>query len=424
MTDGAPLSNVRSIRVLKTVGGKLAAIVALSLVALVVSGGVGWISVTQNERALTREAITATALANQLEMDMIHDALRADVLAALLAGTPEERTAVQADVTDHIDSMQRLLAENQALDLNPDTRSALAALDAPVAAYLAVAREFVDAALVDSAATRARLPQFISAFSALEVKMADTSDAIHSEVTGARDNASADIERSRTILLVTVVFAVIALAVSAAAIARSVTGRLKRSVAGLTLASANSDAGGLARAAEELGISIRDISSNASDAERVASDGVIAARTATESINRLADSSAAIETVINVITSIAEQTNLLALNATIEAARAGDAGKGFAVVATEVKDLAQSTAQATDEIRRKIEAIGNDKAASVVAISHIEEIVTRISDIQTNIAGAVEEQAATSAELVRSAGNAVALAEQIDRAIADVAAIV
>ena len=71
-------------------------------------------------------------------------------------------------------------------------------------------------------------------------------------------------------------------------------------------------------------------------------------------VSRLGDSSNEIATVVKVITSIAEQTNLLALNATIEAARAGEAGKGFAVVAGEVKDLAQETAKATEDISRRV----------------------------------------------------------------------
>jgi len=105
--------------------------------------------------------------------------------------------------------------------------------------------------------------------------------------------------------------------------------------------------------------------------------------------------------VLDVITAIAAQTNLLALNATIEAARAGDAGKGFAVVASEVKDLAQETSRATEEIAQRIAAIQHDTGEAVTAIDGIGKIITQINDYQTTIAAAVEQQSVTTTEMHR-----------------------
>ncbi len=158
----------------------------------------------------------------------------------------------------------------------------------------------------------------------------------------------------------------------------------------------------VAAGAEQMGASIREIASNAAEASEVATRAVDAAAKTTATVAKLGDSSAEIGNVVKVITSIAEQTNLLALNATIEAARAGEAGKGFAVVANEVKELAQETAKATEDIARRVLAIQGDTTAAVSAIEEISSIVAQISDRQTTIASAVEEQTATTSEMSRS----------------------
>lgn len=78
--------------------------------------------------------------------------------------------------------------------------------------------------------------------------------------------------------------------------------------------------------------------------------------------------------VVQVIEDIAEQTNLLALNATIEAARAGESGRGFAVVAAEVKQLAQQTSHAIEDIRSRIMGIQSSTSETVTAIRDIDAV--------------------------------------------------
>ncbi|WP_019145949.1 methyl-accepting chemotaxis protein [Aeromicrobium massiliense] len=162
----------------------------------------------------------------------------------------------------------------------------------------------------------------------------------------------------------------------------------------------------VAAGAEQMGASIREISHSANEAARVASEAVGTVEATNQQVSKLGESSQEIGNVVKVITSIAEQTNLLALNATIEAARAGEAGKGFAVVANEVKELAQETARATEDIARRVEAIQADTGGAVTAIGEIEAIITSINDYQVTIASAVEEQTATTNEMSRNVADA------------------
>jgi len=157
---------------------------------------------------------------------------------------------------------------------------------------------------------------------------------------------------------------------------------------------------------EEMTASIREIARNSQEAASVAAGAVATARSTNELITHLGERSNEITGVAKVISEIAEQTNLLALNATIEAARAGESGRGFAVVADEVKELARGTAAATQDISSRMVSIQEDIDGAVAAIGEIADVVDRISEIQTSIALAVEEQTATANEISRSINEA------------------
>lgn len=123
----------------------------------------------------------------------------------------------------------------------------------------------------------------------------------------------------------------------------------------------------------------------------------------------LESSSGKIERIISTIDEIAFQTNLLALNAGIEAARAGESGRGFAVVAIEVRDLAQRSAEAAQEIKRLISESARNVGESVdlvdktgSAMGEMVVGVSHISDIVINIAEAAEEQATGLAQIASS----------------------
>jgi methyl-accepting chemotaxis protein len=137
-------------------------------------------------------------------------------------------------------------------------------------------------------------------------------------------------------------------------------------------------------------------------------------------IESLASRSNNINSVLDVIRSISEQTNLLALNAAIEAARAGEQGRGFAVVADEVRSLAQRASKSTDEIHQMITLLQNDSKLAVdgvresrekaelglegakqtnQALNEIVENIQQLSDLNTQVATATEEQSAVVNEI-------------------------
>src|SRR5271169_3678338 len=160
------------------------------------------------------------------------------------------------------------------------------------------------------------------------------------------------------------------------------------------------------QAADKFTHSAEGIGSQVRDAGKLADEAGAAAQEASLNVDRLKESSAAIGNVVNLISQIARQTTLLALNSTIEAARAGTAGRGFAVVASEVKALAVQTQDATEEIKKKIDALQEDAAGSVDAVHRISRAIEAIRPVFEKVNGAVAEQNQTTSEMSENVATA------------------
>ena len=162
----------------------------------------------------------------------------------------------------------------------------------------------------------------------------------------------------------------------------------------------------VATATEEMSSTINEIAENTEKASNITASAVNKTDSASSQVGELGRAAREIGKVVETITEISSQVDLLALNATIEAARAGDAGKGFAVVAGEIKELARQTAEASGEIKKRVEGIQTNTEGTVNEINDISEVVNEINTIVSTIAAAVEEQSATTREIVSNVSQA------------------
>ncbi|PDS77690.1 methyl-accepting chemotaxis protein [Rhizobium sp. L43] len=160
-------------------------------------------------------AQSAQILRNHMQADMMHDALRADVLAAMLASNPAagiDPEAVKADLAEHKTSFREMIDANRALATDEKTKTILAGIEPPLIAYVESATKIIDLAGRDPAAALKALPDFMAQFSALETGMEQTGD----QITATSDEISkrsAEVKASvgmalKAILALAAIFAV------------------------------------------------------------------------------------------------------------------------------------------------------------------------------------------------------------------------
>lgn len=179
----------------------------------------------------------------------------------------------------------------------------------------------------------------------------------------------------------------------------------------------------VASAAEEMTATINEIADNSGHANKISGKAVTQAEETSQRMAKLGASADAISKVTETITEISEQTNLLALNATIEAARAGEAGKGFAVVANEIKELAKQTAEATLDIKTKIDDVQQTTTTTVRSIEEITTVINNVNEIVATITGAVGEQSKATEEIAMNISQAASGLGEVNENVSQISTV-
>ncbi|MDH4185119.1 MAG: methyl-accepting chemotaxis protein [Nitrospinota bacterium] len=174
-------------------------------------------------------------------------------------------------------------------------------------------------------------------------------------------------------------------------------------------------------AVEQMSSSIEDIAKGAKNAGAVAGKAQSMSSKASGAMNNLGDAAKKIGEVTSVIKRIAEQTNLLALNATIEAASAGAAGKGFAVVANEIKELANQSANAAEDIASRIDGVQGNTKEAVLVMREVTDVIGAINNAVESINASVREQTQVATSISGNVNQAADEASGIAKSIAELA---
>jgi methyl-accepting chemotaxis protein len=435
-----------------SLGKKLFLAVALNgVVAL----GIAWLchTVVAGMGPINAQLVINTSgLRNHLEGDMMHDALRGDVVALLFRALDENNTQfgsfedINAALKENAEHFSKLIEDNESLELSSTIKSELSAVKPILKDYIASAQLIASLAEKDYSEAIAKVPQFIESYDALEEQMEAISTSIENESAASREIVGSFLSTSSNYTNAGVLLCVIFAFTSLFYLRKSVIEVLSKLISDLETANRQmytaadqigASGQALAQGASEQAASIEETTATSSSISSKAKNNTEAAlnadkitqsvyESANQGVDSMTEMSAAMSNIrqaadetsqiVKTIEDIAFQTNLLALNAAVEAARAGDAGKGFAVVAEEVRNLAQRSASAAKDTSQKIHRSKDLADKGMTMTEAVEKSLMLIASSSQNALSMVKQIVSASqdqADGVTSLNNAMSELDKV-----------
>ena len=413
-----------------TIKHRMLALSALSLALLAVVGLAGWVGtrrILTTSRGITR---TAIGMRNHLEADMMHHALRADVLASLTATTSGDRERVVHDVEDHTARFRRAMAESRSKDRTPEVRQALDEVRPALESYTADAGEIVTLATRgETAAARMRLDGFLARFYALETSMSRISDLLAAEATAAQKEADAVGTWNTTANLVIPVVAVFVLLAAGLLVTRRFVQPIEEAVRTLhRVASGDLTARMTVRGRDELGQmaeAVNRASQGMASALSSIARNAVALGNASEELSTVAHqltaNSRETSTQTVVASTASEQVNA---NVRLVAASAQEVGTSIREVANSAQEAA-GVAQTAVRVAGRADQTVHQLGESSAQIGNVVKVISAIAG-QTNILALnAEIEAARAGEAGKGfavvANEVKELAKETARATEDIA---
>jgi methyl-accepting chemotaxis protein len=383
-------------------------------VALLI-GAIGYWGISRQTDELDGVVITSEALRNHLESDMMHDALRGDVLSALRAAVtqrPDDFPAINAELADHAQNFRERLAANQKLDLSDTIKAAFAEVGPKLDSYVSGAEGLAALAEKDYAAAEAQYPEFLALFEELEESMGKVSDLITESAVAAGESADSTAAMARNILISTILAAIALLAVSIFTLVRAICTPLNGMTGAMTeLASGNIKIDVPARdRKDEIGrmaSAMQVFKDNAIRAEQMAAEQ----RKEQEIKGKRAEAlemraQAFDESVAQALKSVAATTSEMQSSAA-----------GLSATAEETSRQATVVSAASEEATSSVQTVA---AATEELSSSISEISRQVSQSATIANKAVAEAERTNGQ-VRSLAEAAEKIGEVVKLISDIA---